>query len=127
MSTRPYNYYYANSNAVALCACRLVLPFVPELNTGRRYQNTYLMTAWLLEIASYINSSFNIFVYYSMGSRYRETMKALFCRGRVTTKSTSTDTEQTSTVSVAVTTARCYCPHNAAVWSFGLLEYAPKC
>ena len=107
--------------------CRFVQLFVPDMTPGHRYQNTVFMLTWILEIATYINSSFNIFVYYSMGSRYRETMKALFCRGRVTTKSTSTDTEQTSTVSVAVTTARCYCPHNAAVWSFGLLEYAPKC
>ena len=69
-----------------LCPCRLVIPFVPELNTGRRYHNTYLLLAWLIEITSYINSSFNIFIYYSMGSRYRETVKELFCRGRVAAK-----------------------------------------
>ena len=50
------------------------------------------MMAWLLEIAAYINCSFNIFVYYSMGSRYRETMKALFCRGRVGPKLENTGT-----------------------------------
>ena len=67
---------------------------MPEMNTGRRYQNTFLMASWILEIASYINSSFNIFVYYSMGSRYRETVKALFCRGRVVAKLKTMDTEQ---------------------------------
>ena len=71
-----------------MCPYRLVLLFVPEMNTGRRYQNTFLTATWILEIASYINSSFNIFVYYSMGSRYRETMKAFFCRGRVVAKLT---------------------------------------
>ena len=77
-----------------MCPYRLVLLFVPEMNTGRRYQNTFLMASWILEIASYINSSFNIFVYYSMGSRYRETVKALFCRGRVVAKLKTMDTEQ---------------------------------
>jgi len=82
-----------------------VLPFVPELNTGRRYQNTYLMMAWLLEIAVYINCSFNIFVYYSMGSRYRETMKELFCKSRkITAKSVNRDAGQAETGSVAVST-----------------------
>ena len=86
----------------ALYPCRLVLPFIPELNTGRRHQNTYLMMAWFLEIASYINSSFNIFVYYSMGSKYRETMKALFCRGRVAA-TFKTNTEQIVATSVVST------------------------
>ena len=83
-----------------------MLPFVPELNTGRRYQNTYLMMAWLLEIAAYINCSFNIFVYYSMGSRYRETMKKLFCKSRrITAKwKKKVNREETTTVSVAVCT-----------------------
>ena len=87
-----------------MCPYRLVLLFVPEMNTGRRYQNTFLMASWILEIASYINSSFNIFVYCSMGSRYRETMKALFCRGRVVAKLKTIDTEQITTVSFAVST-----------------------
>ena len=76
---------------------------MPELNTGRRYQNTFLTVLWSLEIASYINSSFNIFVYYSMGSRYRETVKALFCRGRVAAKWKNTNTEKTTTVVVVTT------------------------
>ena len=83
---------------------RLVLLFVPEMNTGRRYQNTFLTATWILEIASYINSSFNIFIYYSMGSRYRETMKALFCRGRIVAKLKTTDTEQITTVTVSAST-----------------------
>ena len=76
---------------------------MPEMNTGRRYQNTFLTATWFLEIGSYINSSFNIFVYYSMGSKYRETMKALFCRGRVAAKLRKTDTETTTALSVVLT------------------------
>ena len=90
-----------------LCPCRLVIPFVPELNTGRRYHNTYLLLAWLIEITSYINSSFNIFIYYSMGSRYRETVKELFCRGSIAAKSKNTNTELTTAVAGVVSTVRC--------------------
>ena len=89
-----------------LCPCRLVIPFVPELNTGRRYHNTYLLLAWLIEITSYINSSFNIFIYYSMGSRYRETMKALFCRWRVAAKLRTTNTDEATAVSVVVSSSQ---------------------
>ena len=92
-------------NSPHLCSCRLVLPFVPELNTGRRYQNTFLTAFWLLEINSYINSSFNIFIYYSMGSRYREMVKAIFCRGRVAAKLRTTNTDEATAVSVVVSSS----------------------
>lgn len=88
---------------------RVMQLFVPEMNTGHRYQNTVLMLTWLLEIATYTNSSFNIFIYYSMGSKYRETMKALFCRGRVdaTLKNTRTEGIKIKTASAnAVSTVR---------------------
>ena len=85
-----------------LFLCRVMLFFVPEMATGRRYQNTVLMLTWLLEIPTYINSSFNIFIYYSMGSRYRETVKKLFCRGRVSARNSRK--EQTATVNVVVST-----------------------
>ena len=65
---------------------------MPEMNTGHRLQNKYLTVLWFLEIAASINSSFNIFVYYSMGSTYRETMKELFCKSRrITAKSANRD------------------------------------
>ena len=78
--------------------------FVPEMNAGRRYQNTVLTVLWFLEITSYINCSFNIFIYYSMGSRYRETVKALFfCgRGRVPAKSKNSNKEDSTATSVSV-------------------------
>ena len=77
-----------------------MLLFVPEMNTGRRYQNSYLTVLWFLEIFTYTNSSFNIFIYYSMGSKYRETIKALFCRGTVSAKAKKSYLEETTTVSV---------------------------
>ena len=83
-----------------------MLLFVPEMNTGRRYQNIFLTILWLMEITSYVNSSFNIFVYYSMGSRYRETMKELFCRGRVVAKPRNTNIEKSTAVNVVESTVQ---------------------
>jgi hypothetical protein len=48
---------------------RLTCLFVSDLNTGRRYHNMYYVTLWVLDMASFVNSSINIFVYYSMGSK----------------------------------------------------------
>ena len=52
--------------------------FLPEMDVGRRYHNLYLTGLWIAEPFCYVNSSFNIFVYYTMGSRYRKTFWALF-------------------------------------------------
>ena len=51
--------------------------FLPEMNTGGRHQNFFLAGLWILEPFSYVNWSFNIFVYYTMGSHYRETFWSL--------------------------------------------------
>ena len=59
---------------------RFVWLFLPEMNTGRRHHNFFLTSLWILEAVSYVNSTFNIFVYYTMGSRYRETFWALVGR-----------------------------------------------
>ena len=56
---------------------RFVWLFLPEMDIGRRNQNFYLTGLWILEPFSYVNSSFNIFVYYTMGSRYRDTFRSL--------------------------------------------------
>ena len=56
---------------------RIIWLFLPEMDIGRRNQNFYLTGLWILEPFSYVNSSFNIFVYYTMGSRYRDTFRSL--------------------------------------------------
>ena len=56
---------------------RLAWLFLPEIEVGRRKHNFYLTGLWIIESFSFINSSFNIFVYYTMGSRYRETFWSL--------------------------------------------------
>ena len=57
--------------------------FMPEMDVGCRHHNLYLTGLWIAEPFSFVNSSFNILVYYSMGSRYRETFWSLF---RITTQ-----------------------------------------
>ena len=52
----------------------------PEMDVGGRKQNFYVGVMWSLEIFMNVNSSFNFFVYYIIGTRYRETFWALFGR-----------------------------------------------
>ena len=54
--------------------------FLPEMKAGRRHHNFYMTGLWILQVFSSLNSANNIFVYYTMGSRYRETFWALFGR-----------------------------------------------
>ena len=63
-----------------LALFRLAGLILPELNIGRRYHNFYLTGLSVLEALAYVNATFNIFVYYTIGSRYRETFWALFRR-----------------------------------------------
>ncbi|XP_076462771.1 uncharacterized protein LOC143295092 [Babylonia areolata] len=59
---------------------RLVWLFVPEMNAGRRQHNLFFTCIWLMDIVTYINATFNIVVYYTMGSRYRQTFWQLLGR-----------------------------------------------
>ncbi|KAK7104945.1 formyl peptide receptor-related sequence 6-like [Littorina saxatilis] len=63
---------------IALFRC--VCLFLPEINPGRRHQNLYFTCLWILDVLTYTNSTFNIFVYYTMGSRFRRTFWELFRR-----------------------------------------------
>ena len=63
-----------------LALFRFVCLFLPELNIGRRYHNLFTTSLSVLEALSYVNATFNIFVYYTIGSRYRETFWALLGR-----------------------------------------------
>ena len=53
---------YIYIDFVQMFVCRFMQLFVPDMTVGHRYQNTVLMLTWILETASYINSSFNIFI-----------------------------------------------------------------
>ena len=52
------------------------------MNIGGRYHNLYLTRLSIVETLSYANATFNIFVYYAMGLRYREAFWGLLGRKR---------------------------------------------
>ncbi|XP_076464813.1 uncharacterized protein LOC143296667 [Babylonia areolata] len=53
--------------------------FFEGMNTGGHQNLSFFLTSlWVSEVFTFINASLNIFVYYAMGSRYRETFWALF-------------------------------------------------
>ena len=64
---------------------RFVWLFLPEMTAGGRHHNFFFTSLWLLEVVSYVNSSLNFFVYYAMGSHYRQTFRAVFCRQKAET------------------------------------------
>ncbi|KAL8620884.1 hypothetical protein ACOMHN_025017 [Nucella lapillus] len=59
---------------------RIVWLILPGMNMGGSNHNLFLTTLWINEVFTFVNASLNIFVYYAMGSRYRETLWALFGR-----------------------------------------------
>ena len=82
-----------------LALFRLAWLFLPEMNLRRRNHNFYATGLWIMEALSCVNSSFSFFVYYTIGSRYRETFRSLFGRNKQETakKSTSTNKKTTTT------------------------------
>ena len=92
---------HARACVVCYLSCRFVLPFMPEMNAGRRHHNLFATSLWVLNIISYVNATFNFVVYYTMGSRYRQTVWALFGRKSTKTKSNKTSGNMTSLSSVS--------------------------
>ena len=78
---------------------RFVLPFMPEMNAGRRHHNLFATGLWMVNIFTYVNATFNFAVYYTMGSRYRHTFWALFGR-----KSTKNKCSKSSEIVTAMST-----------------------
>ena len=60
----------------------VIVPFVPELRLGGAYDNTFRVVISTLQTASFINSSVNFFVYYYFGTKYRQTVRVMFCGRR---------------------------------------------
>ncbi len=60
----------------------VIVPFVPELRLGGAYDNTFRVVISTLHMASFINSSVNFFVYYYFGTKYRQTVRSMFCGRR---------------------------------------------
>ena len=83
---------------VAVWYDRLVWLFVPDMDIGGGQHNLFLVFIWVLDVSSYINSTFNFFVYYVMGSRFRVTMWELL--GRKAKKATTKESAVTSETEV---------------------------
>ncbi|KAL8562616.1 hypothetical protein ACOMHN_045880 [Nucella lapillus] len=57
--------------------------FVPGVSFSGRYYNLAIFLIDFTEIASYVNATFNFFIYYSMGSKYKHTLRTLImCKTR---------------------------------------------
>ncbi|XP_076464818.1 uncharacterized protein LOC143296673 [Babylonia areolata] len=74
-------------NSILFMAClspvaviRISWLFLPAMISTQENLNIFLTCLWIIETFTFINASLNIFVYYAMGSRYRETFWALFGR-----------------------------------------------
>ena len=72
----------------------MALIILPEMDIGGDQHNLLLVSLWLLDIFTYLNSTFNFFVYYVMGSRFRVTLWGLL--GRKVRKATSKGAATTS-------------------------------
>ena len=73
--------------------------FLPDMRLGGHQHNLFLVCLWLLDISSFLNSSFNFFVYYVMGSRFRVTLWGLLGRNRK--KATTKEIEMTRSAQVS--------------------------
>ncbi|KAL8576480.1 hypothetical protein ACOMHN_049046 [Nucella lapillus] len=64
---------------------QLFLFFEPELREGPKYENLR-NTLWeLVSVFRSVNSALNFFVYFRMGSRFRQTLKEMFLCGKIQT------------------------------------------
>ncbi|XP_076452288.1 uncharacterized protein LOC143287931 [Babylonia areolata] len=64
--------------------------FVPGMSFSGRYYNLTICLIDFMEIASYVNATFNFFIYCSLGSKYRNTLHGLCqCKALPSTKTLS--------------------------------------
>ena len=77
-----------------MCYGRFLRLFLPDMELGGPQHNLFLVSIWLLEVFGFLNATFNFFVYYVMGSRFRVTLWGLL--GRKAKKATSNGTAGTS-------------------------------
>lgn len=62
-----------------MCINLLAVAFEPEFSFGGKYLKITLIFGGVGLILESINSSMNIFVYYNMSSRYRDSYQRVFC------------------------------------------------
>ncbi|KAL8609991.1 hypothetical protein ACOMHN_029484 [Nucella lapillus] len=57
------------------------IPFVPDLSLSGKFYNTYYLLINTQQLLTYINASVNFFIYYTFGTKFRGTVKAMLCKG----------------------------------------------
>ena len=67
-----------------LLLLHIIMPFVPELNMNGKYNNTYYLFITTQQMCVYINYSVNFFVYYLFVTKFRQTVRGMFCGWRRT-------------------------------------------
>ncbi|KAK7445197.1 hypothetical protein BaRGS_00040365 [Batillaria attramentaria] len=71
--------------------------FVPGLRLSGPYNNTFNVLVKVFEITGFINSSFNFFVYYKFGTKFRESVNNMFhCSRKRLSKQTDTRQSESS-------------------------------
>lgn len=64
---------------IPFCVIFLAMSFEPKLSLQGDYRNTVILISGVGFILESINSSMNIFIYYHMSSKYRNTLRDVFC------------------------------------------------
>ncbi|XP_076436202.1 uncharacterized protein LOC143275809 [Babylonia areolata] len=70
-------YVICSTPVLALGVCLL---FVPDMSLQGRYYNAFNLMVSFFELFSYINASFNFFVYCFLGTKYKETLREMCCQ-----------------------------------------------
>ena len=91
--------------AMPTLALGTVMLAVPDMSTKGRYYNAFNLLVSFFELFTYINASFNFFVYYFLGSKYKETLREIFicCGGKSGGKGCNPSIITSSSTSVSPT------------------------
>ena len=56
---------------------KVIILFIPDMSLGGRYHNTFNFLTSVTRLCNYINFSFNFFIYYTIGSKFKATLHTL--------------------------------------------------
>lgn len=68
----------------------IAMSLEPELSHDGKYQHVLRMAGGICVVFESVNSSANIFIYYHMSSKFKETFRALFVRNDASTRQVNT-------------------------------------
>ncbi|KAL8583815.1 hypothetical protein ACOMHN_036450 [Nucella lapillus] len=88
---------------MCLPVCRVIWLVLPEIIAGQGQHNLFFMCVWLADSTTLVNATFNIIIYYTMGSRYRLTFWQILacCKAAGHTRQSKNSTNATTAASLA--------------------------